>query len=351
MLYWFSVCFPVKGDSLHYDAQLLQNMKAIRLADFGGPEAMVFGDAETPRPGAGEILIKVVATSVNRPDVMQREGHYPPPKGESEILGLEAAGTVQAVGDGVTRWRVGERVMALLGGGGYAEYARARADHALAIPAGMDYHQAACVCETYLTAYLNIFLIAGLENRHTVLLHGGGGGVNTAAIQLCRQLTPESTVIVTASTGKVERVRALGADEVIDYRNQNFAERVREITGKRGADLILDHIGGPYLEPNLRCLAVGGTLMLIGVMYGAVAEFNLARVMVKRQRIIGSVLRSRPAAEKAALIAKFADTVLPLMAESAVVPLISEVYALAKAADAHRAMEASGHFGKIVLAV
>ncbi len=327
-------------------------MKAILLKDFGGPEMMVFGDAERPSPGAGQILIKVAATSVNRPDVMQRQGNYAPPKGESEILGLEAAGTVEAVGDGVTQWQTGDRVLALLGGGGYAEYALAHADHAMPVPERMDFQQAACVCETYLTAYLNVFMIAGLENNQSVLLHGGGGGVNTAAIQLCGQLTPQCAVIVTASAGKVERVRQLGADEVINYQSESFAPRVREITGKRGADVILDHIGAPYLEPNLQCLAVGGTLMLIGVQGGAAAAgFNLALLMVKRQRIIGSVLRSRPRAEKAAIIARFADTVLPLMADGAITPLISEVYPLEKAADAHRAMEASSHFGKIVLAV
>ena len=334
-------------------------MKAILLKKFGGPEMMVYGEAERPRPGAGQILIKVAATSVNRPDLMQREGNYAPPKGESEILGLEAAGTVAAVGDNVTRWQVGDRVMALLGGGGYAEYASAHADHAMAIPPGMDDHQAACVCETYLTAYLNIFMLAGLENHGTVLLHGGGGGVNTAAIQLCRQLTPRSTVIVTASEKKVERVKQLGADEVINYQRESFADRVRALTDKRGADkrgadVILDHIGGPYLAPNLKCLAVGGTLMLIGVLGGhkvEAADFNLALIMVKRQRIIGSVLRSRPLAEKSAIIAKFAEAVLPLMADGTITPLISEVYPLEKAADAHRAMEASSHFGKIVLAV
>ena len=328
-------------------------MKAITLTGFGGAENMVFGEAERPRAGEGQILIKVAATSVNRPDVMQREGNYAPPKGESDILGLEVAGTVEAIGggDGNERWRVGERVMALIGGGGYAEYASAHADHAMAIPDNMDFNQAACVCETYLTAYLNLFIIAGLENAQSVLLHGGGGGVTTAAMQLCRRLTPDCVVIVTASSGKVERVKQLGADVVIDYRNESFAERVREVTDKRGVDVILDHIGGPYLKPNMRSLAVGGTLMLIGVLGGVAAELNLALAMVKRQRIIGSVLRSRPRAEKAALIARFAETVLPLMSDGAITPLISDVYPLEKAADAHRAMEAGIHFGKIVLAV
>ena len=326
-------------------------MKAILLTDFGGAEMMVFGDAERPAVGEGQILIKVAATSVNRPDVMQREGNYAPPKGESEILGLEVAGTVEALGGNVSRWRVGDRVMALVGGGGYAEYAAAHAGHAMAIPENMDFHQAACVCETYLTAYLNLFLIAGLANNQSVLLHGGGGGVNTAAIQLCKQLVPGGSVIVTASGGKVERVAQLGADEVIDYQTESFSPRVKEITGKRGVDVILDHIGGPYLAPNMQCLAVGGTLMLIGVLGGVKAELNLALTMVKRQRIIGSVLRSRPLAEKTAIIEKFAETVLPLMADGTISPLISEVYPLEKAADAHRVMEAGGHFGKIVLAV
>lgn len=329
-------------------------MKAILLNGFGGAEKMVFGEAERPRAGKEQILIKVAATSVNRPDLMQREGNYAPPKGESDILGLEAAGTVEELGDGVTRWRVGDRVMALIGGGGYAEYALAHADHAMALPTRMDFNHAACVCETYLTAYLNVFMIAGLQNQQSVLLHGGGGGVNTAAIQLCKQLTPDCTIIVTASGGKVGRVKEIIGERggaVINYQTEAFAERVKEITGKHGADVILDHIGGAYFKPNMQCLAVGGTLMLIGVLGGIKAELNLALAMVKRQRIIGSVLRSRPLAEKAAIIARFAETVMPLMADGKIMPLISEVYPLKKAADAHRAMEASSHFGKIVLAV
>ncbi|MDD9857484.1 MAG: NAD(P)H-quinone oxidoreductase [Gammaproteobacteria bacterium] len=326
-------------------------MKAIILGGFGGAEKMRFGDAERPRPGDGQILIKVAATSVNRPDVMQRQGNYAPPEGESEILGLEAAGRVEEVGAKVSGWQVGERVMALLAGGGYAEYAIAQADHAMAVPDGMDFERAACVCETYLTAYLNLFLIAGLGDRQAVLIHGGSGGVGTAAIQLCRALTTDAQIIATASAANLERVAALGADVVIDYRREEFAERVREVTGKRGADVILDHIGGPCLQSNMRALAVGGTLMLIGVLGGVKAELNLALAMVKRQRIIGSVLRSRPRAEKAAIIARFANTVLPLMADGRIAPLIAEVYPLAQAADAHRAMEAGGHFGKIVLRV
>ncbi|MDD9884010.1 MAG: NAD(P)H-quinone oxidoreductase [Gammaproteobacteria bacterium] len=355
-------------------------MKAILLDGFGGAENMRLRDVDMPRPGAGQILIKVAATSVNRPDVIQRQGNYPPPKGESEILGLEAAGTVEAVGDGVTGWQVGDRVLALLAGGGYAEYAVAQADHAMPVPAGMDFSRAACVCETYLTAYLNLFLLAGVGGgaaavaipglgggdaantktdpaaRQTVLIHGGSGGIGTAAIQLCRALA-DAQIIATASNANLERVAALGADRVSDYRREDFAERVREVTNNRGADVILDHIGGPYLQSNMRALAVGGTLMLIGVLGGAKAELNLAQAMVKRQRIIGSVLRSRPRAQKAALIAKFAETVLPLFAaggdgrDAQIAPLIAAEFPLAQAAEAHRAMESGGHFGKIVLRV
>ncbi|MEJ2177789.1 MAG: alcohol dehydrogenase catalytic domain-containing protein, partial [Gammaproteobacteria bacterium] len=191
-------------------------MKAILLKQFGGPEMMFLGDTETPSPGPAQVMIKVAATSVNRPDIIQREGNYNPPKGDSEILGLEVAGTIERVGEEVSEWRPGERVMALIGGGGYAEYAVAHAGHLMRIPDDMSFEQAACVCETYLTAYLNLFMLAQLEDAETVLLHGGGGGVNTAAIHLCRQLVPNTIMIVTASTGKVERVRELGAHHVID---------------------------------------------------------------------------------------------------------------------------------------
>lgn len=325
------------------------SMNAILLSKFGGSEVMVFGEAERPQPSEGQLLIKVEATSVNRADIIQRQGNYSPPKGDSEILGLEAAGTVQLLGDKVTAWKVGDRVMALTCGGGYAEYALTYADHAIPIPKHMEFEHAACICETYLTAYLNLFRIARLEGEQTVLLHGGGGGINTAAIQLCQQLVPDVTIIVTASTQKIERVKQLGAHHVIDYRCQSFADRVKEITANRGANVILDHIGASYLEANMKSLAVGGTLMLIGLMGGSTAELNLARTMVKRQRIIGSVLRSRPRAEKTSIIADFRKSVLPHLASGAISPLISEIYPLSQAANAHRTMEASTHFGKLVL--
>lgn len=324
-------------------------MRAIIMEHFGGPEVLKIGAVDTPEARSGQVLIKVEATTVNRADTIQRQGHYPAPKGESELLGLEVAGTIAALGADVTEFAVGDRVMSLVGGGGYAEYAVAYADHLIRIPASMSYDEAACVCETYITAYLNIFLLGRLEDGETVLLHGGGGGVNTAGIQICRALTPKSRVIVTASPGKVARVAELGAHDVIDYKDRDFAQAVRELTDKHGADVILDHIGGKYLAQNLASLAVGGRLVIIGLMGGAKAEINLGTLMVKRQEIIGSVLRSRGVAEKAEIVRRFTTAVMPLLAGGEIAPLIHAVLPLDQAAQAHRMMEASEHFGKIVL--
>ena len=324
-------------------------MKAITLRDFGGPEMMQYCDIDTPTASAGQLLIRVHATSVNRPDVIQRQGNYPPPPGDSEVLGLEVAGIVDAIGAGISRFSVGDRVVALVGGGGYAEYAVALEGHTMALADAISFEQAACICETYITAYLNLFLLGELQGKKTVLIHGGGGGVATSAIQLCRALTPDTEILVTASTGKLERVLEQGADHVIDYREQVFADEVRRITDKRGVDVILDHIGAKYLQDNMKSLTLAGTLMLIGVMGGIKAELNLASMMVKRQRIIGSVLRSRPVAEKAAIIAKFEAAVMPLIASGEIVPLVDATFPLAEAAAAHTMMEQGGHFGKIVL--
>ncbi len=326
-------------------------MKAVLIREFGAADVLQIGDAERPSPGAGQVLIKVVATSVNRPDIVQREGNYPPPKGDSEILGLEVAGTVEEIGPEVQGWSVGDRVMSLVGGGGYAEFAIAYADHLIPVPESMSFEEAACVCETYITAFLNVFRIGGLTDGDNVLLHGGGGGVNTAAIQLCKALTPKARVIVTASPGKVERVKALGADLVIDYQARDFAEEIRAYTDKRGVQVILDHIGAAYLASNMKSLGVGGRLVIIGVTSGVKAELNLALMMVKRQQIIGSVLRSRPVPEKAAIVAAFTEAVLPLLASREIVPLVHKVYSLDDVAQAHREMEASTHFGKLVLAL
>ncbi|MES9993751.1 MAG: NAD(P)H-quinone oxidoreductase [Candidatus Thiodiazotropha sp.] len=324
-------------------------MRAVLISEFGGAEVLRIGEVEMPTPGPGQVLIEVVATTVNRADIVQREGNYPPPKGDSEILGLEVAGRIKALGAGVGDWSVGDRVMTLVGGGGYAEYALAHADHLLTIPASMSFEEAACICETYITAYLNIFVLGALKDGEALLLHGGGGGVNSAGIQLCKALTPKAEVIVTASTGKVERVVALGADLVIDYKKQDFVEAIKQHTNNKGVALILDHIGAAYLVANMKSLGVGGRLVIIGLMGGIKAELNLATMMLKRQQIIGSVLRSRPVSEKAAIVSAFKEVVMPLFERREILPLIHKTYGLEDVASAHREMEASAHFGKIVL--
>jgi putative PIG3 family NAD(P)H quinone oxidoreductase len=326
-------------------------MKAIVLDGFGGPEVLRLGDVDDPTVGPRQVLIRVHATSVNRPDVVQRLGNYPPPPGESSVLGLEAAGLVEAVGSDVTEFRQGERVFALLGGGGYAELATAHAGHVMRIPSNMSFEQAACVCETYITAYMNLFLYARLADGETVLLHGGGGGVTTAGMQLCQALVPRTRIVVTASPAKVERVAALGAALVIDYKNEDFAEAALRFTGKRGVDVILDHLGGLYLAQNIKTLAVGGRLAVIGVMGGRKGELDVGAVLVKRLSILGSTMRPRPIDEKTAIIRSFEQAVMPHFASGAIAPLISKVYPLAQAAEAHRAMEAGEHFGKLVLRV
>lgn len=326
-------------------------MKAILIKEFGGPEMLEFADAAMPLLSDSQILIKNYATSVNAPDIIQRIGNYPPPPGDSEILGLEVAGVVEGIGKNVTRWKVGDRVMALVGGGGYAEFTAANELHVMPIPDALTYVQAACICETYITAYLNVFLLGQLKNAEKVLLHGGGGGVNTAAIQLCNALVPDATTFVTASSGKLERVKALGVDHVIDYSKQSFVNEIAELTCKKGVDVILDHIGGPYFNDNMKSLALGGRLLQIGVSKGVKAEINLAIMMVKRQQITGSVLRSRPADEKAKIIEKFSQQVLPFMARGEISPLVSDVFPLSAATTAHQTMENSQHFGKIVLQI
>ncbi len=327
-------------------------MKAVTLKEFGAPDVMQLSDIAIPQPKDNEVLIKVAATSINRPDLVQRVGNYPPPPGDSEILGLEVAGTIESVGSAVSDWKTGDRVMALVGGGGYAEYAVAYANHLMPIPDSMSFVEAACVNESYITAFLNVFMIGGLQNGQTAILHGGGGGVNTAAIQLAKALTPDAKLIVTAHPTKIDRVKELGADLVIDYTtNPDFTDIVKEYTGKKGVDVILDHIGAKYLKPNMNSLAYKGRLVIIGVISGIKAELNLALMMVKRQQIIGSVLRSRPIDEKAEIIAEFTRRALPKFADGSIVPIIEKVFPLDQVVAAHTMMEEDKHFGKIVLQV
>ena len=331
-------------------------MKAVLLDGFGGLEVLKVGEAEKPSPGVGQILVKVVATSINRPDLVQRAGNYPAPKGDSEILGLEVSGTITELGPGVEGWAVGDRVISLVGGGAYAEYAVAYASHLMPIPDSMNFVEAACVCESYITAFLNVFMIGGLQDGETAILHGGGGGVNTAAIQLAKALTPNSKLIVTAHTDKMERVRNLGADLVIDFTTTpDFSEVVLDWTSnntkKKGVDVILDHVGAKYLKPNMTALGYAGRLVIIGVISGIKAELNLALMMVKRQQIIGSVLRSRPVVDKAAIVAEFTRTALPKFADRTIVPIVENIFSINEVVDAHRMMEEDAHFGKIVLQI
>jgi NADPH2:quinone reductase len=327
-------------------------MKAVLMDGFGGLEVLKVGEVGKPSPGEGEVLVKVVATSINRPDLVQREGKYPPPPGDSEILGLEVSGTITEIGPGVAGWKVGDRVISLVGGGGYAEYAVAYASHLMKIPDNVSFEEAACICESYITAFLNVFMIGGFQDGQTAILHGGGGGVNTAAIQLCKALAPNSKLIITAHPSKMERVGELGADLVINYlETPDFTEIVKEFTKKKGVDLILDHVGAKYLAPNMNSLGYKGKLVIIGVISGIKAELNLALMMVKRQQIIGSVLRSRPVTEKAEIVAEFTKRALPKFADRTIVPIIEKTFRIDEVVDAHRMMEEDKHFGKIVLRI
>lgn len=327
-------------------------MRAVVMDGFGGVEVMRVDEVPKPTPKENEVLIKVAATSINRPDLVQREGKYPAPPGDSEILGLEVSGIVEELGSAVTGWKVGDRVLALVGGGGYAEYAVAYGIHLMPIPASMSFEEAACVCESYITAFLNVFMIGELKNGQTAILHGGGGGVNTAALQLANALTPQVKKIVTAHPSKLERVKQLGADLVVDYTTTpDFSDAVKEFTGKKGVDLILDHVGAKYLGPNMNSLGYKGKLVIIGVISGIKAELNLALMMVKRQQIIGSVLRSRPVSEKGEIIAEFIKRALPSFADRTIVPIIEKVFPMDEVVAAHRMMEEDKHFGKIVLKI
>jgi NADPH:quinone reductase len=327
-------------------------MKAVLMEGFGGLDVLKVGEAQKPSPKENEVLVRVHATSINRPDLVQREGKYPPPPGDSEILGLEVSGTIEELGAGVTGWKVGDRVMSLVGGGGYAEYAVAYANHLMRIPESMSFEEAACVCESYITAFLNVFMIGELKDGQTAILHGGGGGVNTAAIQLAKALTPNAKLIVTASPEKMDRVRELGADLVINFKETpDFSEAVKEFTNKKGVDVILDHVGAKYLAPNMNSLGYKGRLVVIGVISGIKAELNLALMMVKRQQIIGSVLRSRPVPEKGEIVAEFVRRAIPKFADRSVVPIIEKVFPIDQVVEAHRMMEQDRHFGKIVLKI
>ncbi len=325
-------------------------MKAIIVERPGDESVLKLGDAPDPIVGPADLLIKVRYAGVNRADLMQRQGFYPPPPGASDIIGLECAGEVIAVGAAVKGWRAGDRAMALLAGGGYAQRVAVNAGSAIHVPAALSDEQAAAIPEVFLTAKLNLFMLSDIQTGESALIHGGGSGVGTASITLLKLAGVRS--IVTAGTdAKCEQCLRFGADVAINYNSGPFAPKVIEATNGRGADVILDSIGAAYLGQNLEAMAEGGRLVLIGLMKGAQAEINLLLVLRRRLRIFGSTLRSRPTQEKAAIVASFLERFGDALEQGRIKPPIHKVFPVADAPAAHRMMQASEHFGKIVLRV
>jgi putative PIG3 family NAD(P)H quinone oxidoreductase len=323
-------------------------MNVTEIAQPGGPEVLRPARRPRPEPGQCEVLIEVAAAGVNRPDVMQRQGKYPPPRGASDIPGLEVAGRIARVGPDVERWKEGDEVCALLPGGGYAEYAAAATDLCLPVPPGVSMEEAAALPETYFTVWHNVFERGRLLAGETLLVHGGSSGIGTAAIAIAR--AREARVIVTAgSTEKCEACRALGAELAIPYREQDFVAAVKEHTKGKGVDVVLDMVGGPYFARNVECLAVEGRLVQIALQGGAKAEADLLAIMQKRLVVTGSTLRPRPVAEKARIAQALEEEVWPLLREGRVRPVLHARFPLAEAAEAHRVMESSRHIGKLVL--
>ncbi|HEY2664724.1 MAG TPA: NAD(P)H-quinone oxidoreductase [Candidatus Binataceae bacterium] len=325
-------------------------MKAIVIESPGDESVLKVGEVADPKPTAADLLIKVKYAALNRADLMQRQGFYPPPPGASEILGLECAGEVIGVGEAVSGWRIGDRAMALVPGGGYAERAVVHHGSALHVPDALSDAEAAAMPEVFLTAFLNLFMLAEIKPGQTALIHGGGSGVGTASIQLLREAGVRS-IITAGSEEKCERCLKLGADVAINYRARPFADAVKTATNGRGVDVILDSIGGAYLSANLEALAHGGRLVLIGLMNGAKAELDLAAVLRRHLKIMGSTLRSRSKEEKAGIVAAFVARFGSAIEAGRIKPPLYKVLPLADAATAHRMMQASEHFGKIVLQV
>jgi NADPH2:quinone reductase len=324
------------------------NMIAIAIPSPGGPEALVPQERPLPVPGAGEVLVKVAAAGVNRPDVTQRMGNYPPPKGAPDIPGLEIAGEVVGLGPGVTRWKLGDRVMALVIGGGYAEYCTAHESHCLPIPAGLSAVEAAAIPETFFTVWHNVFERGRLQPDETLLIHGGTSGIGTVAIQLAKQFGAR-VIVTVGSPEKCEAARKLGADVAIDYKKEDFVAATKTATGDRGADVILDMVGGEYIDRNYQAAAVDGRIVQIAFLGTNKATVDFRRLMVKRLTHTGSTLRPRSVADKAAIAAALAEKVLPLIAAGKVKPIMDSTFALKDAVAAHRRMESSQHIGKIVL--
>ncbi len=325
-------------------------MTAIEIREPGDPEVLVPTRRPVPQPGKGAVLIKVAAAGVNRPDVLQRQGSYPPPPGASDIPGLELAGEVAALGEGVSAPKLGDQVCALVTGGGYAEYCVAPAPQCLPLPKGYSMEQAAALPETFFTVWVNVFERSGLKPGETLLVHGGTSGIGTTAIQLATALGSR----VFATAGSAEKVKAceeLGAERGINYREEDFVEVVKQATDGRGVDVILDMVGGDYIPRDIKALAEDGRLSFIAFLGGPKAEVNFMPLMLKRLTITGSTLRARPVEVKAALAAKLKEKVWPLLEAGRIAPVMAASFPLGEAAAAHALMESSGHIGKIVLTV
>ena len=323
-------------------------MRAVVMTGPGGPEVLRWEEVAEPVAGAGEVVVDVAASAVNRADLLQRAGHYDPPPGASAYLGLECSGRVAALGEDVDGWSVGDEVCALLTGGGYAEQVAVPVGQLLPVPDGVDLVSAAGLPEVACTVWSNVFMLAGLQPGETLLVHGGSSGIGTMAIQLARQV--EARVAVTAgSAAKLEACRELGAQVLVNYREADFVEVVRAATDGRGADVVLDNMGAAYLSRNVEVLAPNGRLVVIGLQGGTTAELDLGVLLRKRAAVLATALRSRPAAEKAAIVASVRENVWPLIAAGTVRPVIDRTLPMSQAAEAHRLVEASTHVGKVLL--
>jgi putative PIG3 family NAD(P)H quinone oxidoreductase len=325
-------------------------MRAVTAAEPGGPDVLSVTDVPDPEPGPGEVVVDVAASAVNRADLLQRQGRYAPPKGASEVLGLECSGTVSAVGAEVTGWQVGDPVCALLAGGGYAEKVLVPAGQLMPVPAGVDLVTAAALPEVACTVWSNVFMVAGLRPGETLLVHGGAGGIGTFAIQLAHA-TGCPVVTTAGSEEKLAVCRSLGADVTVNYREQDFVEEVRAATEGRGADVILDNMGAKYLGRNVDALATQGRLVIIGMQGGSKGELDIGALLRKRGAVIATALRSRPVAEKAAICAAVVQHVWPLVADGQVEPVVHDRFPLDQAAQAHRTVEDGANVGKVLLTV
>ncbi|TKW79204.1 MAG: NAD(P)H-quinone oxidoreductase [Bradyrhizobium icense] len=330
--------------------KLPAQMTAVAISKPGGPEVLIPEQRALPVPGPGELLVKVMAAGVNRPDVAQRSGAYPPPPGASDLPGLEIAGEVVATGSGVTRHKIGDKVMSLVAGGGYAQYCIAQDGQAMTVPPSLTMAEAGAIPETLMTVWHNVFERGALKPGETLLIHGGSSGIGTMAIQLAKAF--DSKVIVTVGgQDKVDACLKLGADVAINYKTQDFVEETKKATGGQGANVILDMVAGDYVDRNYDAAAVDGRIVQIATLSSPKVTVNIAKFMVKRLTHTGSTLRPRTNADKAAMVAAIEAKVMPLLRDGKVKPVMDSTFPLEKAADAHRRMETSQHIGKIVLAV